>query len=110
MTIKIESPVGINQMIYLRNGSALEYVKVTGYEGNEERQRVRLERQDKDRAVWVDVKQYNKTFSDDPRVILDRIEDGMVEVLETMKGKEAEAEDEEVTEHIEDDHNPLEAV
>jgi hypothetical protein len=87
MLVVVECPVKINQMVWLRNGSSIEHVKVTGFEANANQQRVRLERQDKERAVWEDAKDYNKTFSSDPRVILDRIEDDSDEVLETLNGE-----------------------
>ena len=85
MTITVKCPVEINQMVWLRNGSSIEHVKVTGFEANAKQQRVRLERQDKERAVWVDVEDYDKEFSADPSVILNHIQNG--DVIETMKGE-----------------------
>ena len=90
MTITVKCPVEINQMVWLRNGSSIEHVKVTGFEANAKQQRVRLERQDKERAVWVDTSEYDKEFSANPTVILDHIQNG--DVIETLKGETPEGE------------------
>lgn len=75
--ISVECPVKINQKVWYRFGDTLEFVTVKSFEATEDLQRVRLVREDKDRAVWVDVKDYNNTFSADASVLLAIISEGV---------------------------------
>lgn len=74
--IAVNCPVKINQKVWYRFGDTVEFVTVKSFEANEDLQRVRLVREDKDRAVWVDVEDFGKTFAADASVLLAIISEG----------------------------------